>query len=237
MTLVARNSKDSAAGKRERFKWVKQLVEAYRITKPHDPRLGLILAVVLVVVLAVFIGLGAWLGNIWTFVILGLPVAILATMFIFTRRVQRSAYASVEGQPGAAAAVLNSLGRGWTVSPAVAVTRSQDLVHRATGRVGVVLVGEGRPVGAANLLLAERKRTQRVTGDAPVHEILVGDGEGQVPLNKLSRTVAKLPRPLRPAEVTELNNRLKALDNLRGQVPIPKGPLPKGARMPKMPKA
>ena len=73
--------------------------------------------------------------------------------------------------------------------------------------------------------------------DAPVHEILVGDGEGEVPLKKLTRTVMKLPRALAPAEVTELNNRLKSLDSQRGQLPIPKGPLPKGARMPKMPKA
>ena len=69
-----------------------------------------------------------------------------------------------------------------------------------------------------------------------MHEILVGDGDGQVPLRKLSRTVMKLPRALRPAEVTDLNFRLKALDNQRGQLPIPKGPLPKNARMPKVPK-
>lgn len=233
---MARNKTDSKGARRERFKTLKQLVEAYRITKPHDPRLDLVLAGTFVGVLAVFVAVGFWLGNPWTFIVLGIPAAIVATMYLFTRRVQRSAYASVEGQPGAAAAVLNSLGKGWTVSPAIAVTRSQDMVHRATGRAGVVLVGEGRPVGATNLLLAERRRTQRVSGDAPVHEILVGEDEGQVPLRKLSRTVAKLPRPLRPAEVTELNNRLKALDGVRGQVPIPKGPLPKGVRMPKMPK-
>ena len=47
----------------------------------------------------------------------------------------------------------------------------------------------------------------------------------------------KLPRALTASEVTELNYRLKALDSQRGQLPIPKGPLPKGARMPKVPKA
>lgn len=234
---MAKTPTDPAAGKKQRFKWLRQLVEAYQITRPNDPRLPLYLAITFVVVFGVFVVLGLLLDNPWTFGILGLPLAVLATMFVFTRRAQRAAYASVEGQPGAAAAVMNTLGRGWTVTPAVAVTRSQDIVHRATGRVGVVLVGEGRPVGAANLLMAERKRTQRVTGDAPVHEILVGDGEGQVTLQRLSRTITKLPRPLRPAEVTELNRRLKALDNQRGQVPIPKGPLPKGTRMPKMPRA
>ena len=116
------------------------------------------------------------------------------------------------------------------------MTRNQDLVHRVTGRPGVVLVAEGRPAGAVNLLTAERKRTSRVLGDSPVHEILVGDGEGQIPIRKLSRTVMKLPRALTASEVTELNYRLKALDNQRGALPIPKGPLPKGARMPKVPK-
>jgi hypothetical protein len=234
---MSRTSTDSATGKKQRFKWIRQLAEAYRITRPNDPQLPFILAATFVVVFGLLLAIGFAIGNPWTFGILGLPLAVLATMALFTRRVQKSAYASVEGQPGAAAAIMNTLGRGWTVAPAVAVTRSQDLVHRATGKVGVVLVGEGRPTGAANLLLAERKRTQRVTGEVPVHEILVGDGEGQVPLKKLSRTISKLPRPLRPAEVTELNRRLKALDNQRGQVPIPKGPLPKGTRMPKMPKA
>jgi hypothetical protein len=188
-------------------------------------------------VIAVFIGLGLLIGNPWTLGILGVAVAFLATMFVFSRRVEKAALSSIAGQPGAAAAVLNALKRGWTVTPAVAVTRNQDIVHRVTGRPGVVLVAEGRPASATNLLTAERKRTARVLGDAPVHEILVGDGEGQVPLRKVSRTVMKLPRALKPADVTELNRRLKALDGQRGQLPIPKGPMPKGTRMPKMPKA
>jgi hypothetical protein len=213
-----------------------QLRQAYTMTKPNDPLLGPVLAGVFLVVFGVFLAIGFALSNPWTFGIIAIPAATLATMFVFSRRVEKAAFSSVEGQPGAAAAILNSLRRGWTVTPAVAVTRNQDLVHRVTGRPGVILVAEGRPVGATNLLTAERKRTARVLGDAPVHEILVGDGDGQVPLKKLTRTVMKLPRALAPAEVTELNRRLKALDNQRGQLPIPKGPLPKGARMPKTPK-
>ena len=145
-------------------------------------------------VCGVFLALGFVLSNPWTFGIIAILTATLATMFVFSRRVEKAAFCSVEGQPGAAAAVLNTLRRGWTVTPAVAVTRNQDLVHRVTGRPGVVLVAEGRPSGATNLLTAERKRTARVLGDAPVHEILVGDGDGQVPLKKLTRTVQKLPR-------------------------------------------
>ena len=196
---------------------IAQLRQAYTLTKPNDPRLPYVLVAVFLGVFAVFVVLGFVIGYPWSLGILGLPSAVLATMAVLSRRVEKAAFRSIQGQPGAAAAVLNTLRRGWTVTPAVAVTRNQDLVHRVTGRPGVVLVAEGRPVGATNLLTAERKRTSRVLGDSPVHEILVGDGEGQIPLKKLSRTVMKLPRALTASEVTELNYRLKALDSQRGQ--------------------
>jgi hypothetical protein len=54
----------------------------------------------------------------------------------------------------------------------------------------------------------------------------VGDGEGQVPLPKLVRHVMKLGRKVKPAEITDLINRLKAIDATRGKVPLPKGPVP-----------
>ena len=213
-----------------------QLRAAWTMTRKVDRRLPLVVGGVFLAVFALFVLVGLLLGNPYTFGIIGLTGGTVAALLVFGRRAERAALKTVEGQVGAGASVLTTLRKGWTVSPAVAVTRNQDLVHRATGRPGVVLVAEGRPAGALNLLTAERKRVQRVAPDAPVHEILVGDGEGQVPLRKLSRTVMKLPRALSPSEVTELNFRLKALDNQRGQLPIPKGPLPKSARMPKVPR-
>jgi hypothetical protein len=213
-----------------------QLRAAWTMTRKVDRRLPLVVAGVFLAVLALFVVIGLLLNNPWTFAIVGLTSGTVAALLVFGRRAERAALKTVEGQVGAGASVLTTLRKGWTVSPAVAVTRNQDLVHRAVGRPGVVLVAEGRPAGATNLLTAERKRVQRVAPDAPVHEILVGDGDGQVPLRKLSRTIMKLPRALSPSEVTELNFRLKALDNQRGQLPIPKGPLPKTARMPKVPR-
>ena len=64
---------------------------------------------------------------------------------VFGRRAERAAFGQMEGQPGAAAAVLENVGRGWTVTPAVAMNRSQDVVHRAVGKPGIVLVAEGNP--------------------------------------------------------------------------------------------
>ena len=71
----------------------------------------------------------------------------------------------------------------------MAVTRNQDIVHRAVGRPGVVLVAEGGgPSRLGNLLAQEKKKVARFVPDVPIYEILVGDDEGQVPLRKLNGT-------------------------------------------------
>ena len=111
--------------------------------------------------------------------------------------------------------------------------RNQDVVHRAVSRAGIVLVGEGNPNRVKGLLAAEKKKMARVVVDAPVTDILVGDGEGQVPLRKIRTTLLKLPRVLPGPKVTEVNDRLRALGDLMSNMPIPKGPMPKGARMPR----
>jgi hypothetical protein len=53
-----------------------------------------------------------------------------------------------------------------------------------------------------------------------------GREEGQVPLPKLTRHVSKLGRQVKPAEMTDILNRLKALDAARPNIPLPKGPVP-----------
>jgi Domain of unknown function (DUF4191) len=60
----------------------------------------------------------------------------------------------------------------------------------------------------------------------PIHEVICGNGEGQVPLPKLVRHIQKLGKGLKPAEMTDVLNRLKALDANRSNIPLPKGPLP-----------
>ena len=61
------------------------------------------------------------------------------------------------------------------------------------------------------LLAQEKKKVARVVGDTPIYDIVVGDGEGQVPLRKLSAHVMKLPRNLSAAEVNALGRRMSAL--------------------------
>ena len=90
---------------------------------------------------------------------------------VFGRRAERAAFGQMEGQPGAAAAVLDNVGRGWTTTPAVAMNRSQDVVHRAVGKAGIVLVAEGNPNRVKSLLAAEKKKMARIVADVPVHDM------------------------------------------------------------------
>ena len=213
---------------------MRQILQAYRITKQRDRHLGLILlAWFLGSALVVVAVLGLLLGHLLIGIVAGVMVGLIAVMSVFGRRAERAAYASVEGQAGAAAGALQLLKRGWEVKPAVAVTKNQDCVHRVVGTPGIILVGEGQTSRVRNLLANEKKKHARVAGQAPIYDIVVGDGTGEVPVPKLVRHIRKLPRNIRPADMTELLQRLKALDAMRPAAPLPKGPVPtslKGSR-------
>ena len=160
-------------------------------------------------------------------IISALLLGLLAAMIVFGKRAQAAAYGQMEGQAGAAAAALQMLRRGWKVDPVIGFTKQQDVVHRVVGPPGIVLVGEGNsPSRLRNLMLTERRRHERVASETPIHEVVCGNGEGQVPLGKLVRHVTKLGRKVKPAEMTDILNRLKALDANRSAIPLPKGPMP-----------
>ena len=184
-------------------------------------------------IIIVFVVIGLLTGTAGFLIPLGVLLGLLAAIILFGRFAQRAQYSAIEGQPGAAAAILQSMRGNWTVTPAVTANRNMDVVHRAVGRPGVVLVGEGAPSRLTGLMAAEKKKTARVAHDVPIFEFQVGDGEGQIPVSQLQRKVMRLPRNLRPAAVSDLNYRLKAL---QPSLQMPKGPLPKGARQPKMPR-
>jgi hypothetical protein len=143
----------------------------------------------------------------------------------------KAAYTQIEGQPGAAAAVIESQrGSNWLVTPAVAVSKSQDIITRVVGKPGVILVSEGPSSRVVPMLATERKRTARWLPDVPIYEIQVGGEDGQVALAKLQTALNKLPRNLRGGEITEIRRRLDALGNAANSMPIPKGPMPTSSR-------
>ncbi|HEU5390703.1 MAG TPA: DUF4191 domain-containing protein [Streptosporangiaceae bacterium] len=187
---------------------------------------GLGVLVVLVVV-GLLTGLAAFL------IPLGVLLGLLVAMILFGRYSQAAQFSAIEGQPGAAAAVLQNMRGNWTVTPGIAGNRSMDIVHRAVGRPGVILIGEGSPNRLASLLAAEKKRVARVAYEVPIYEFVIGDGEGQVPISKLQRKIMRLPRQLKPAAVSDVNHRLKAL---QPTLQAPKGPIPRNVRQPKMPR-
>ncbi|MFI5802940.1 DUF4191 domain-containing protein [Streptomyces sp. NPDC051561] len=206
---------------------LKQIAQTYKMTRRHDPKVGLIVAGVGIVIFGVLLGLGFLIGHPVYLGILGFLLAFLGMAIIFGRRAERAAFGQMEGQPGAAAAVLDNVGRGWTTTPAVAMNRSQDVVHRAVGKAGIVLVAEGNPNRLRTLLAAEKKKMARIVGpEVPVHDIIVGNGEDQTPLKKVRTKMLKLPRPLTGPQVTATNDRLRAMGDLMSNMPLPKGPIP-----------
>ncbi len=211
---------------------IKQFAETYRMAKRSDPQLGLWIlgsfVVGALVGFAVFwlaTGHSSTLG--WILTGIGtLMLGVLSALIVFSRRAQKAAYAQMEGQVGAAAGALQLLKRGWRLDTAIAFNKQQDVVHRVIGPPGVVLVGEGNAGRVKGLLTSERRRHERVISEVPVHEVICGNGEGQVPLPKIARYIQKMKRQVKPAEITDVLARLKAIDASRPAVPMPKGPVP-----------
>ncbi|MGK2875371.1 MAG: DUF4191 domain-containing protein [Nocardioides sp.] len=210
-----------------------QLSTSFRMTRETDP------ASLWWTIGAFIVGAALGYGLVWIFpgsgwilttisVVTAILAGVLLAMVVFGRRAQKAAFTRLEGQPGSSYAALTMLRRGWTVEQMpVAFTKQQDMVFRVVGPPGIVLVGEGQPTRVKQLLINERRKHERVMVDTPITEVIMGDGEGQVPLTKMSRHVMKLGRKVSPAEVTDIIHRLRALDTQRGNnLPLPKGPIP-----------
>ncbi len=211
---------------------IRQIRMAASMVHEANPRALPLVALAGLGTLVILVVLGVVLGM--TFLIpLGVLLGLLVAMILFGRFAQSAQYSAIEGQPGAAAAVLQTMRGNWTVTPAIAANRNMDVVHRAVGRAGVVLVGEGSPNRLPSLLAAEKKRVARVAYDIPIYDIQVGDAEGQITIRRLQRHIMKLPRNLRSSAVSDLNYRLKALPQ---SLQAPKGPMPRSGRQPKMPR-
>jgi hypothetical protein len=212
---------------------IKQIRMVAGIIRKADPKalpivLGLGIGIIAIVVVV------AVLTGLWFLIPLGVLAGVAAAMLLFGRYAQSAQYSALAGQPGAAAAILQSMRGNWTVTPAIAANRNMDVVHRTVGKPGVILVGEGSPSRLPSLLAAEKKRIARITFDElPIYTIQVGDEEGQIPIRKLQRHLMKLPRNLKGPAIADLNYRLKALPQ---SLQMPKGPMPKTGRMPKAPR-
>lgn len=205
---------------------LKQIGVAFRYTARRDK-----LFLPLVIVAAgVPLGLTVlWLvtGGDWLWAPVGVLFALLGAMVVLNLRANRAMLNEAEGQPGAAAAILQTMRGDWRVTPAAQATTQGDFVHRVLGRPGVVLVAEGVPSRLRSLLAQEKKRLSRVVGDTPIYDFTIGAEEGQVSVRKLRTTLMRLPRNITAKQVNALDTRLTALTT-RPQ--MPKGPIPKNLR-------
>jgi hypothetical protein len=148
-------------------------------------------------------------------------------MILLNLRSQKAMMAEAEGQPGAAASIIETMRGDWRVSPAVASTTQFDMVHLVIGRPGVILIGEGNPSRVKGLIAQEKRRLVKVIGTADLRDYQIGNGDGQIPLNKLRTMLMKLPRTITGKDVNALDRRLTAL-SARPQ--MPKGAIPKNMR-------
>ena len=231
MALFKRKAKaEKAAG--EKQGQMKVLKDAFKLVRKHQPIAFLWMALSFIVVMSIGVILGLQFDHPIYFSVIAFPLAFLVSFFVFTREANTAAFLSIKDQLGAGASVLMAIRKGWTTATAVSVSRNQDMVHRSVGRAGIVLVGEGSPA-VKQLLQDERRKMERFIPGVALNEVIVGEGNGQVPLRKLQKHLKKLPKKLNKIQVRELRNRLKAVGGIN--MPIPKGPMPinRNAKIPK----
>ena len=210
-----------------------EIRQGYRAIKQLDPKIGWFMLLAALVTFAVIVGIGFLLGGLWRWylILIAIPTALLAATFVMNRRGNKAMYGVLEGKAGAAGAALQSMGRrGWYASTepvAIDVNRASKpsdmsgaaMVFRALGRPGVVLLGEGPPQRVLKLLKAEERKTTRVAPGVPVHLWVVGDGDGEVKVSKISSKLTRMRPVLTKAETAVVNKRLKSLGGLRSGVP------------------
>jgi uncharacterized protein DUF4191 len=207
---------------------VKQIGMVFAFTAKRDK-----LFVPLVVgasLIAVAITVLAVIFLSWLFIPVGIMLVLLAVLIVLNLRANRAMMLEAEGQPGAAASIVENMRGDFRVTPALASTTQMDFVHLVICRGGVVLLGEGNPSRLKSLIGQERKRLSKVIGSADMRDFVIGNDEGEVPIRKLRMTLMRLPRTLGPKDVNALDKRIKAL-TARPQ--LPKGAIPKNMRPPK----
>src|SRR4051794_7130417 len=117
---------------------VAQMRAVWSMTRQADPRLPLKVLGPALLVLVVLVVIGILIGHPIYLSVLAVLAATLTATTIFGRLATSSMYAQVEGQPGAAASVLQTARGDWRGPPAAAFHPKMD-----PGRPGVGGAGGG----------------------------------------------------------------------------------------------
>src|SRR5258708_3150047 len=182
---AAKSATDPASAGR-----LRQIGMVAGILRKSDPKALPIVIGSGVAVLVVLLVVGLITGLAALLIPLGAMLGVMTSMILFGRFAQSAQYAAIAGQPGAAAAIVQTMRGNWTVTPAVAGNKNMDIVHRVVGWPGVILIGEGSPNGLISLMSAEKKRIARIAPyNTPITDLQVGDSKGQIPIRSLQRTM------------------------------------------------
>lgn len=160
---------------------------------------------------------------------------LLVALIILSQRAQAVILAGYEGQPGATGAVLQqSLRRGWRFSemPVHVSPKTQEMVFRAVGPGGVVLIGEGTSKARVQQMTEEeRRKVARIAPGVTTHVFYVIPGDPDaIKLAKLGPKILKLKSALNRSEVSVVAKRLESIGL---NIPVPKGIDPRNMRMPR----
>ncbi|HEV8568003.1 MAG TPA: DUF4191 domain-containing protein [Actinoplanes sp.] len=205
---------------------LKQIGQVFSFTAKQDKWFIPLLAAAVLIPLALTV-LTVLLGFGYIWIPIGVMVALLGALIVLNLRSNAAMMNAAEGQPGAAASIVENMRGDWRVRPAASSTTQFDMVHVVIGRPGVILLGEGQPQRVRSLIGQEKRRLSKVIGNAPMYDYMIGQGEGELSIRKLRTTVMKLPRNLTGKDVNALDKRLAAL---MARPQMPKGAIPKNMR-------
>jgi hypothetical protein len=207
-------------------RWYAQVWQVYRISSRYNRRTPLWMALAFVATTGASFGLSYLLGGrgvVWLVIsaVLAVVVGAMVALIVLARIADRAVFTQLEGQQGATTFALQQIKRGWWIEqePVHVDPRTRDMVFRAVGRPGVVLVTEGPLPRVLRIAESERKRHARVVSGVPVHVLHVGTGPEQVPLRRLVRRMRRLPRALTGSEVSAVGRRIQALRSNKPPVP------------------
>ena len=230
---------------------IKQIITIFKYTHKEDKMLPALIAGAFLVPVIVFVILGIifrWTVLTWVFLMLiAIMLGMLLSTIVLTRRADMVGYKQLDGKTGAAISVLrniNKAGFNFPEQPVWVDPRTKDAIWRGTGYNGIYLLGEGDYDRVKRAMDRQEQSIKSVTAGSqiPVYRVMVGNGQGQVPLKKLRSNIIrrKAYRPthhknallakihprerfiLTKAELEKLNARLRTLQTKNG-MGIPKG--------------
>src|SRR5258706_1414947 len=145
------------------FTRLKQIGMVFSFTAKRD-KLFVPLVVTVVLVPLIAVGVALALGLSWIWAPLGVLLALLGTVILLNLRSQKAMMKEAEGQPGAAASIIENMRGDWRVSPAIASTTQFDMVHPVIRRPRRILLREGQPHPGNGLISQDGLRPIQVIG-------------------------------------------------------------------------